>query len=100
MVSKAEKRDAASRAKQQNISVLGLLLGNGVITPADGAHWFAVIDRARALATQQTLTKMFNTWLTTANENKKTEQEFRREKADLERQLAAEHKKLADLKRN
>ncbi len=100
MVSKAWKREAASSAKQQNISVLGVLLGNGVITPADGAHWFAVIDRARALATQQTLTKMFNTWLTTANENKKTEQEFRRENADLERQLAAEHKKLADLKRN
>ena len=98
MVSKAWKRDAASRAKQENIRILGLLLGNGVITPADGAHWFAVIDRARALATQQTLTKMFNTWLTTANENKKTEQEFRRENADLERRLAAEHKKLADLK--
>ena len=100
MVSKAWKRDAASSAKQQNISVLGTLLGNGVITPADGAHWFAVIDRARALATQQTLTKMFNTWLTTANENKKVKQEYQRENADLERRLAAEHKKLADLKRN
>ena len=100
MVSKAWKREAASSAKQQNIGILGVLLGNGVITPSDGAHWFAVIDRARALTTQQTLTKMFNTWLTTANENMKVKEEFRRENADLKRQLDAENKKLADLKRS
>ncbi len=100
MVSKAWKRDAASSAKQQNIGILGVLLGNGVITPSDGAHWFAVIDRARALATQQTLTEMFNTWLTTANENKEAEQKFRRQNADLKRRLDAENKKLADLKRS
>ncbi len=100
MVSKAWKRDAASRAKQENIRILGLLLGNGVITPADGAHWVAVIDRARALATQQTLTEMFKTWLTTDIENKKVKQEFQRQNDDLKRQLAAENEKLADLKRS
>ncbi len=100
MVSKAWKRDAASSAKQQNIGILGVLLGNGVITPADGAHWFAVIDRARALATQQTLTEMFKTWLTTDIENKKVKQEFQRQNDDLKRQLAAENEKLADLKRS
>jgi len=100
MVSKAWKRDAASSAKQDNIRILGMLLGNGVITPADGAHWFAVIDRARALATQQTLTEMFKTWLTTDSENKKVKQEYQRQNADLKRQLAAENEKLADLKRS
>jgi len=100
MVSKAWKRDAASGAKQDNIRILGMLLGNGVITPADGAHWFAVIDRARALATQQTLAEMFKTWLTTDSENKKVKQEYQRQNADLKRQLAAENEKLADLKRN
>ncbi len=100
MVSKAWKRDAASGAKQDNIRILGMLLGNGVITPADGAHWFAVIDRARALATQQTLTEMFKTWLTTDSENKKVKQEYQRQNADLKRQLAAENEKLADLKRS
>ena len=100
MVSKAWKRDAASGAKQDNIRILGMLLGNGVITPADGAHWFAVIDRARALATQQTLTEMFKTWLRTDSENKKVKQEYQRQNADLERQLAAENEKLADLKRS
>ena len=100
MVSKAWKRDAASGAKQDNIRILGMLLGNGVITPADGAHWFAVIDRARALATQQTLAEMFKTWLTTDSENKKVKQEYQRQNADLKRQLAAENEKLADLKRS
>ena len=100
MVSKAWKRDAASRAKQDNIRILGMLLGNGVITPADGAHWFAVIDRSRALATQQTLAEMFKTWLTTDSENKKVKQEYQRQNADLKRQLAAENEKLADLKRS
>lgn len=100
MVSKAWKREAASGAKQDNIRILGMLLGNGVITPADGAHWFAVIDRARALATQQTLAEMFKTWLTTDSENKKVKQEYQRQNADLKRQLAAENEKLADLKRS
>ena len=100
MVSKAWKRNAASGAKQDNIRILGMLLGNGVITPADGAHWFAVIDRARALATQQTLAEMFKTWLTTDSENKKVKQEYQRQNADLKRQLAAENEKLADLKRS
>jgi len=53
----------ASEQKQKNIETLGLLLAGAIVSAADGAHWFAVIDRAKALDTQRTLGEMLKTWL-------------------------------------
>jgi len=82
------RRMAATNAKKENIRLLGVLLGNAIMTPGEGVAWFGAVDRAKSMEAQETLTLALKDWISIATDNAKAKAFFEKQNAELERQIA------------